>query len=61
MKTGILAEIIHEDVRDYCDLEYGDVVRVVEDQNTLIVVRREHGTQQFYVKPQHLKRLKKQK
>lgn len=59
MKTGTLAEITSENVNHYCDLKFGDRVQVVEDQNTVIIVRRERGVQRFYVKPHHLKRLKK--
>lgn len=59
MKTGILAEITSEQVATYCDLAFGERVRVVDDQNTLIVVRRENGTKHFYVRPHHLRRLKK--
>lgn len=59
MKPGILAEITSEKVATYCDLAFGERVRVVDDQNTLIVVRRENGTKRFYVRPHHLKRLKK--
>lgn len=59
MKTGTLPEITSEKVTGYCDLAFGDIVRVVDDQSTLIVVRREHGAQHFHVQPEHLKRLKK--
>lgn len=59
MKPGTRAEITSEKVKQYSDLAFGDVVHVVEDQSTLIVVRREQGAQHFYVKPEHLKRLKK--